>query len=208
MGLFGAALSFLGGERANAANAKAVKATNATNLRIAQETNSMNRQIAQEGNEWSERMSNTAHQREVSDLKAAGLNPVLSANGGASTPSYTSATMQGATMDAPTFQNSLGPAVNTAMAKQRLDAEIDNMEADVKQKGWNTTLTKSMDAKTNQEAINAAWQEKILRAQAQLLESQIPGALNEAKFQLDVGKGGPWAKNALGILNSVKSLVK
>lgn len=52
------------------------------------QNNAWSAEQAQKQMEFQERMSSTAHQREIADLQAAGLNPVLSAQtNGASTPS-------------------------------------------------------------------------------------------------------------------------
>lgn len=66
---------------------------NAISIMMNREQNQFNAHQAAAQRAWEENMSNTAHQREVADLKAAGLNPILSAGGtGASTPVGSNAT--------------------------------------------------------------------------------------------------------------------
>lgn len=50
---------------------------------------------ADKNRKWQEMMSNTAHQREVKDLIAAGINPVLTATGGSGAPVTSGATASG-----------------------------------------------------------------------------------------------------------------
>lgn len=72
---------------------------NDTNVAIARQTNAMTQTNAREQMAFQEQMSSTAHQREVKDLEAAGLNPILSVNAGASSPSGAAGTASAARVE-------------------------------------------------------------------------------------------------------------
>lgn len=80
--------------------------------------NAWNAEQAQKQMDFQREMSNTAYQRSVADMQAAGLNPVLAAGGsGASTPNGASASSEGGYMSALTdvMMYALDAVQNTAV---------------------------------------------------------------------------------------------
>ena len=139
-----------------------------------QEAEQFNAAQVQQMEQFQEQMSNTAYQRSKQDMLAAGLNPILmTQRGGASVPGGGAAT----TSPAP-VSDMLTPAVNSALAAQKLKQDL-------------AVQNESIQQMAEQAALTADQRNKLLPAQIATQSADAVLKVAQAKsLAADAAKAG------------------
>lgn len=136
--------------------------TNKKNRDAQADANAINWEIARQNNATQIEMANTAHQREIRDLRAAGLNPILSAGGnGSSTPTLSAASMSPVHQD-----NAFEGLANSAKGLGRYMSEqykqqVNNLRS---QQGQIDASTAALEADTAATRLDNQYKKELVDA--------------------------------------------
>lgn len=246
--LIGAGASLLGGLFGNNSSAKAAakankyallasreqmafqEASNAKQMAFQVEQNQKAMDYSTQSNQtqmdYQTEMANTAHQRQIADMRAAGLNPMLSGMGGsgsavpvgASSSGVTSAGASSSGSQAQTFKadvrDVIGPAVQSYLSTAMQTAQIAkieeetvterdrqrNLRGDTALKNAQQNVQQALSGLTGQQAINAGLDNDIKKLEIAIHKFQVdnqPLQLKQIEDQLDVlAAAAQEAKNA------------
>lgn len=161
--IIGGGLSLLGGKQNNDANARQ----------------------AEIDREWQRENAQNAHQWQTADMRAAGLNPILSGTGGAGAKASGGSSL-GAQSDAIT------PAVTSALAVRRQKADLElikaneiNTEKDTQKKDSEIALNKEAEKTQLYQQYNLDSNSALAAHQAAREASQTAINLNAAQTEIE-----------------------
>lgn len=141
---------------------KGQKDANQSNERIARENRQFQERMVNQAQDFEEEMSSSAYQRTMSDMRQAGLNPILAyQQGGATTPIGKTAPGAGAVM-----QNVFGGMQGSPIDTLSTAAGINKMGAEVMR------IDSEIDLMASQVGMNRETTEKI-KEEARKIQSEI-----------------------------------